>query len=77
MNSIHRTRIPSTEEQLRIDLLEWREITLAHSKTEEVPAPIPKYEVLYFLEDGFLVEDDVANENILKPQEELIETPSA
>jgi hypothetical protein len=58
MNSIHRTRLPSTEDQLRLDLLEWREITLAHSKTEGIAAPFPKYEILYFLEDNFMVIDD-------------------
>jgi len=61
MNSIHRTRLPSTEEQLRLDLLEWREITLAHSKTENVPAPFPKYEFLYFLDDDFVVLDEVVD----------------
>jgi hypothetical protein len=58
MNTILRVRLPSTEEQLRLDLLEWREIMLAHSKTEGVPAPFPKYEMLYFLEDGFVVVDE-------------------
>ena len=72
MNSIHRTRLPSTEEQLRLDLLEWREIMLTHSKTEGIPAPIPKYEILYFLEDNFLIEED----DIIKPQEVTLETPA-
>ena len=71
MNSIHRTRLPSTEEQSRSDLLEWREITLAHSKTEGIAAPTPKHEILYFLEDNFFIEDD-----IIKPQEVILETPS-
>lgn len=56
MNSIDRSKLPTTEEQLRLDLLEWREITQAFSTTEGVPAPFPKYEMLYFLEDNFVVE---------------------
>jgi hypothetical protein len=58
MNIILRVRLPSTEDQLRLDLLEWREIMLTHSKTEGVPAPFPKYEMLYFLKDGFVVVDE-------------------
>ena len=56
MNSIHRERLPTTEAQLRLDLAEWREITQAFSTTEGVPAPFPKYDMLYFLEDNFVVE---------------------
>ena len=56
MNSIHRERLPTTEEQLRLDLAEWREITQAFSTTEGVPAPFPKYDMLYSLEDNFVVE---------------------
>ena len=56
MNSIDRFKLPTTEAQLRLDLLEWREITQAFSTTEGVPAPFPKYEMLYYLEDNFVVE---------------------
>jgi hypothetical protein len=56
MNSIDAVTLPCSEAQLRIELAGWREISVAHSLTVGVAAPFPKYDILYSLEDNFVVQ---------------------
>jgi len=73
MKTIYKSRLPKPEADVRADLAQWRNQVAEHALTVGQPAPFPEYELLRYLEDGFLVldEEDSSDEKLPKTFEEL------
>jgi hypothetical protein len=74
MKSIYKSQLPKTEADVRADLNKWRNQLANHALTVGKPAPFPDYELLRFLEDGFVViEEDESQQNEPETPEQIKE----
>ena len=58
MYTIYKTQLPVEESLLRQELTAWNAEVETHRQSVGVPSPFPKYEVLRYLKEGFVVLED-------------------